>query len=160
MAESSAGVKPENLSKILLLLLLVALFAPHTLSIRGYSYYPDEAYTRYSLIAGFWSIIWESGTSISGPYTTTSIVLPIDAILLWAAFILPLTLYILYTQGRFMRGIATKKTMFYTILSLLVVQVVLTGFLCYSLDGWLVDCSYPIPVFQLASFLATIPYQK
>ncbi|NHJ12325.1 MAG: hypothetical protein EAX95_01560 [Candidatus Thorarchaeota archaeon] len=160
MEEPHAIKRPENVPRLLLILLLVVLLVPHTIAVTRYSYIPGEGYTRYTLIAALWSIVHESGNATSGPYITTSLAFPADAVLLWTLTILPLSLYIIHTQKRFMKGDATKRAVFHAILALLVVQVILAGFLCYSLDGWLTGCSYPVPLFQLVSLLIAIFYQR
>ncbi|TFG06206.1 hypothetical protein EU522_01875 [Candidatus Thorarchaeota archaeon] len=160
MSQTDSTNISKHMSRILVLLLLVALLAPHTLATMGYSHYPDEDYTRYTLIAALWSISYETGSTITGPYTTMGFAFPIDAVFVWAVAILPLSVYIIYTLKRFMRRNATKRTVLYSILALLLLQVILMGFLCYSVDGWLIGCSYPVPLFQLVSFLVVVLHKS
>lgn len=160
MEEAHTENIPQTVTRLLFILLLVVLLVPHTFTLTRYSYIPDEGYTRYTLIAALWSIVYESGDTSSGPYITTNLVFPFDAALLWALIILPLSLYILYTLKRFMRAEVNRRAVLRAILTLLAVQVVLTGLLCYSLDGWLSSCSYPLPLFQLACLLAVYLCQR
>jgi len=150
--------RPEArwLSRFLAILILMALFVPHSLGISRLNQ-PDNSYIRYTVSAVLWAISHESGSTIAGPYNYTFIeFLSIPTLLLGALF-LPLYIIVIITQWRFIKGTTTKKSILRVIGFTLLIQVFLQfAFLWYWLDGWASLQTYPLPIFHTLNALSVI----
>ena len=150
--------RPEatRLSRFLAILILVALFVPHSLGISRLNQ-PDNSYIRYSVFAVFWKISYENGSTIAGPYSNTFFEFLSIPTLLFGALFLPLFITVIITQSRFIKGTTTKKSILCVIGLALITQVFLYPiFFSYRLDGWASADLYPLPIFYTLNVLSVV----
>ena len=152
-------VNSDNSMKIVYVLLLAVFLIPHSLEVYRVSHF-DNTFTRFTLVSALWTLVHEYGSSIVGPYTTTNLILPNGLPLFWTVLFLPLHLYIVYMLSGFMKGTTTKKVMKRVIMFTLAIQIIVTGFFSYSLNGWAFGAAFPLPIIHIAVYLTVLRYQK
>jgi hypothetical protein len=140
--------RPEKrkTSRFLSILSIIALLLPHTLEFQRVGAL-DSTYVRFTVFGSFWMTSLETGSSIAGPYTSTSIEFLTVQIVIFSFLFLPFGLLLIVAQMRFMKGITSKKTIKRIIGLVLIVQTfILFGFFSWQLDGWAFAQTYPLPI--------------
>lgn len=158
MSDMVAQDRPEEkkTSRFLAILSIIALLLPHTLEFTRVGAL-DSTYVRFTVFASFWMTSLETGSSIAGPYTSTSIEFLTVQIVTFSILFLPLSLLLILAQWRFMKGTSSKRTILRVVgLSLFVQAVILFTFFWYQADGWLTNQSYPLPIVHALSILAVV----
>jgi len=157
MSEIVAQDRPDerNTSRFLVILLVVAIFLPHTLEIT-WNTAIDNSSVRIAVYAAFWMVSSEAGSTIAGPYSSTLFEVLTVRILVFCILFLPLYLLVIIAQWRFMKGTTSKKTIQRVIGLTLVVQLfILFAFFWWQLDGWAFAQAYPLPIVHALVFLST-----
>lgn len=147
-------------SRILSILILIALFVPHSLEISRV-HLPDNSYFRYSLYAVFWAVSNESGSTIAGPYSSTLFeILSVPALFLDALF-LPLFISVIIIQSRFIKGITTKRSILRVIGMALIIQTFpLSALFWFQVTGLGYTQLYPLPIFHALSILSVFRHRE
>lgn len=138
--------------RFLAILSIIALLLPHTLEFQRVGAL-DSTYVRFTVFGSFWMTSLETGSSIAGPYTSTSIEFLTVQIVIFIILFLPFYILLILAQFRFMKGTTSKKTIKRIIGLVLIVQmIILFGFFSWQLDGWAFAQTYPLPIIHILIF--------
>ena len=149
-------LEARKISRFLVILILVALFAPHSLGISHFNF-PDNSYNRYTVSAVFWAISYENGSTITGPYSNTFFEFISIPTLLFGALFLLLFLSVIITQWRFIRGTTSKRSILRVIGLALITQVFpLSAMFSVQLTGLGYAQLYPLPIFHALNVLSVV----
>lgn len=141
--------------RFLLLLIVAALLVPHTFEITNQNYM-DATFTRYSVIMLLLTLFYEYGSTLAGPYSTLSIMLPTSAPLL-NILTLIVNISIIVILWGLIKGRVTKNVILYIITIVLCVQAFLVlVFFSIQLDAWASVLSIPLPIFPIISILIVL----
>ncbi len=152
--------KEWNGSKFLAILVVIAIFLPHTLEIT-WANAIDNSYLRVAVYAAFWMVSLETGSTIAGPYSSSFFEVLTVRILVFCVLFLPLYLLVIIAKWRFMKGISSKITILRTIGIALITQTfILFAFFWYQLDGWAFGQSYPLPILHALIVLSVVQQSK
>ena len=146
----------KKASRFLAILILVALFVPHSLGIAHLNF-PDNSYIRYTVSAVLWAISYENGSTIAGPYSDTSFEFLSIATLLFGALFLLLFISIIITQWRFIKGTTTKRSILRIIGLALIIQLFpISPLFSFRLTGLGYTQLYPLPIFHTLNVLSVV----
>ncbi|MBY8996755.1 MAG: hypothetical protein KGD60_03415 [Candidatus Thorarchaeota archaeon] len=146
--------KERDTSRLLAILIVVAIFLPHTLEF-NWGNAIDNSYLRVALYAAFWMISLETGSTIAGPYSSTLFEVLTVRILVFCILFMPLYLIVIIAQSRFMKGVTSRKSLLRIVGSVLIVQMfILFAFFWWQLDGWAFAQAYPLPFLHILVFLS------
>jgi len=137
-----------NTKSFLLLVVVVALLAPHTFEISSQNYM-DASFTRYSVITLILTLFYEYGSTLAGPYTTLFIMPPTYAPLL-NGLTLIVNLSIVLSLWGLMKGKVSRTVVLYIIAVALVVHAILViGLFSYQASAFESVLSIPLPIFPI-----------
>jgi hypothetical protein len=146
--------KEKNASRILAILLIVAIVFPHTLEIVTVNAI-DNSYLQVAVYAALWMVSLETGSTIAGPYSFTLFEVLTVRILVFCILFLPLYLIVIIAHSRFMKGKASRKSILRIVGTSLIVQMfILFAFFWWQLDGWAFAQAYPLPILHVLSILS------
>ncbi len=149
-ADSSLWPKQVQVfPKFLFPLVVVLLVVPHTLMIQQ-SYFTDNSYVRFDLIALSWVLIRAYGSTIAGPFDTIGLSFPDTLTLLWSALALPATVFIFLAVRRLSRRVSAKK-LGWAVVACLVLWIFFLGGFTGMADGWWTQTMVPFPLQQISA---------
>lgn len=150
------GPEERKTSRFLAILLIVALFLPHTLEITRVSQ-PDNSIVRFTMFAVFWMISLENGSTIAGPYSSTLLAIPSVLGLVLSVLFLPLNIFLIIAYSRFTKGTFSKRSIIRAVGITLITQTfILFAFFWYQLDGWAFGQAYPLPILHALIVLSVV----
>ena len=145
--ESSSSISTCRILVVLLILLL----APHTLSIEFRSLV-DNTRTSITLVAAVWTVIYSYGNRLSGPFSSLSLLLPTIVHVIWSALAIVLGVFLLWMVYR--RAWSEGKTLLGLLLAHLVIPFLYLGAFSCRFDSWAGMTAFPVPVLQILTYFA------
>lgn len=143
--ESSSDISTRQI----LILLLIILLAPHTLSIEFKSL-ADNHQTSITLVATVWTIRYSYGSYLSGPFSSLSLLMPTIVHTIWSAMAMTLGVFLLWMV--FCRAWGKGKTICGVLLGTLIIPLFYLAAFSYRLDGWAGMDAFPLPVLQILTY--------
>ena len=135
--------------RILAILILVSILLPHTLDI-AYANAMDNSYLQFTMFSTIWMLSLTTGSTIVGPFSSTSFEALTVQIQVFDILFLPVFLILIFAYWRFMKGSFSKKSIQRVIGLALIVQLfILFALFWYTLDGWAFAQSYPLPIIHI-----------
>jgi hypothetical protein len=134
--------------KIRILLILIAVAVPHSLETSVYSS-TESSFTRVTIVSVLWIVSQENGHVITGPYSILQFEFFSIRTIFLSTMVFLLYMTFIYFQWRFLDCALSKKSLLRASIVALIIQIMVAGFFSFSLDGWAINITYPIPIFQL-----------
>ena len=150
--ESSSNISTRNI----LILLLIFLLAPHSLSVEFVSLV-DSYETSISLVAPVWTITHSYGSRLSGPFSSLVLRLPtimqttLSAVSIISGLFVFWVFYYRTQENHRMRTV---------LLAALIILTIYLGFFSYRLDGFAGMDAFPFPVLQLLTYFVARWWQS
>ncbi len=143
--ESSSSISTRQI----LILVLIFLLAPHTLSIEFRSLV-DNHQTSIILVATVWTISYSYGSYLSGPFSSLSLLMPTIVHTIWSAMAMTLGVFLLWMVS--CRAWGKGKTIRGVLLGTLIIPLFYLVAFSYRLDGWAGMDAFPLPVLQILTY--------
>jgi hypothetical protein len=147
--------KPRRFPRAIVILILVALFAPHSLRFSTWfsHIWAGVKVVDFSLLAVCWSLVRQERYLFSDHYSSLSLQFASEDALISAVAILVLYSIVIYYQLKFIRGVATRNMTLLVIVIALAVQVLLIGS-WVTFDGFAAYGAYPFPIFFILNLVS------
>ena len=149
--ESSFNISTHNI----LILLLIFLLAPHSLSVEFLSLV-DNYRTSISLVAVVWTITYSYGSRLSGPFSRLVLLLPTIMQTALSAVSIISGLFVFWVFYCRTRENHRTRTVLFAALIILLIYLAFS----YRLDGWAGMDAFPFPILQLLTYLVARRWQS
>lgn len=146
--------KSRKISRLILILILISLFVPHTLWYASNISW-DRAFYSIALLAVFWTLERQDRYLFSDLHSSTSLQLPSVLFLIPTIMVLVLQAAVIHTQSRFIKGEMSKNATLIIILIAMTCQAAAAGYyaILFIFDSNLVF-ALPFPIFYILNIVS------